>query len=177
MRLPDFIRLADEAPPLEFLLIGGFAVGVHGFTRPTFDVDFLVRHSDLAAWKSRLLRSGLRLDAERSAFAQFSQAAGQDGLDLMLVNDQTFDRMNSAAVTADFDGTQCRVVNLDHLLALKLHVLRLGLAHRTNKDAEDVEELIRRNRLPLDSQHYRDLFLTYGNPELYATFRRLVRDP
>lgn len=175
MKLPDFIRLAGNEPALGFLLIGGFAVAVHGYTRHTFDVDFLIRRSELAAWKAKLFGAGLMLFAERSAFAQFSQGEGQDGLDLMLVDDRTFERMKATAVSADFDGVTCRVVNLDNLLILKLHVLRQALPHRTGKDAGDVEELLRRNRVDLESDHYRMLFLTYGDQNLYDTFRRLLR--
>lgn len=177
LKLPDFAKLAQTGPELPFLLIGGFAVGVHGFTRPTFDVDFLIRRGDLEAWKQRLSAAGLTLFAERSAFAQFSQGENQDGLDLMLVDDDTFRQMHQAATTAGFDGVPCQVVSLDHLLVLKLHVLRQALPHRTGKDAWDVEELLRRNRIDLDTDHYRELFLTYGDANLYQTFRRLLRRP
>lgn len=164
VKLPDFIRLAGEPPPLKSLVIGGFAVGVHGFTRPTFDVDLLIRRPDLEAWKQRLSGAGLLLLSEQTAFAQFSPGEGEDGLDLMMVNEETFQRTDSAAVAVSFDGIAGRVVSLDHLLALKLHVLRQALPRRTGKDARDVEELLRRNRVPLDSDHYRNLVLRYGDP-------------
>ena len=175
MKLPEFIHLAQEAPALGFLLIGGYAVGVHGYTRPTFDVDFLARRSELAQWKRRLTGAGLSLFAERTAFAQFSQGGQFDGLDLMLVDDPTFERMLLSAVTTPFDDALAPVVSLDQLLMLKLHVLRQALPHRTGKDAEDVEMLLRRNQVPLENEHYRNLFLTYGNQLLYETFRRLLR--
>jgi hypothetical protein len=138
-------------------------------------VDFLVRRSALEPWKTKLTGAGLSLFAERSAFAQFSQGEGQDGLDLMLVDDHTFDLMAATAVTANFDGMESRVVSLDNLLILKLHVLQQALPHRTGKDAGDVEELLRRNRVALESDHYRNLFLTYGDQNLYDTFRRILR--
>jgi predicted nucleotidyltransferase len=93
----------------------------------------------------------------------------------MLVDDHTFDLMAATAVTANFDGMESRVVSLDNLLILKLHVLQQALPHRTGKDAGDVEELLRRNRVALESDHYRNLFLTYGDQNLYDTFRRLLR--
>ena len=39
----DFTKFADEAARrgLRFLLIGGYAVSAHGYSRKTFDVDFL----------------------------------------------------------------------------------------------------------------------------------------
>lgn len=175
MKIPDFIRLAQAAPALDFLVIGGYAVGVHGHTRATFDVDFMIYRADLPAWKARLSDVGLALYSERSAFAQFSQPGGGDGLDLMLVDDRTFRLMKSTALETDFDGAKTLVPSLDNLLALKLHVLRQALPHRTGKDAEDVEMLVRRNKLELESEHYRNLFLKYGDQKLYDTFRRILR--
>lgn len=175
MNLPQIIQLSQSPPPLGYLIIGGFAVAAHGFTRPTFDVDFLVRRDQLELWRSRLSTAGFVLVSERSAFAQFSLPDSQEGLDLMLVDNRTFDLMQAGAIAADFDGTQGWVVGLDHLLSLKLHVLRQALPHRTNRDAQDVEMLLRRHQIPLDSEHYRQLFLTYGSNELYEAFQRILR--
>ena len=175
MNLPQIIQLSQSAPPLGYLIIGGFAVAAHGFTRPTFDVDFLVRRDQLELWRSRLSTAGFVLVSERPAFAQFSLPDSQEGLDLMLVDNRTFDLMQAGAIAADFDGTQGWVVGLDHLLSLKLHVLRQALPHRTNRDAQDVEMLLRRHQIPLDSEHYRQLFLTYGSNELYEAFQRILR--
>ncbi|MEK7677168.1 MAG: hypothetical protein AAB676_15175 [Verrucomicrobiota bacterium] len=36
--LCDFVRIGCEPPPLQFLVIGGYAVAAHGHTRATFDV-------------------------------------------------------------------------------------------------------------------------------------------
>lgn len=162
---------------MPFLIIGGYAVGAHGHTRATFDVDFLVRSANRDEWFARLAAAGLKLFAQTKAFAQFSQAQAGDGLDLMFVDEATFDRMWQAAVMRDFGGTQARIPCLDHLLALKLHALKQSLAHRTAKDAEDVEILVRRNGLDLRDPRYQELFLKHGTRELYDTFLRILRHP
>ncbi len=118
MELADFIRLGHQDPPLQFLIIGGYAVAAHGHTRATFDVDFLVRHGQRAAWFERLRAADLKLFGETSTFAQFSQPGAGDGLDLMFVENSTFDRMWDAAEQRDFGGNRARVPCLDHLLAL-----------------------------------------------------------
>ncbi len=174
MDITDFIKLAQREPSLPFLIIGGYAVGAHGHTRPTFDVDFLVRQSDRDAWFQRILSMGMTLHGESRAFAQFNQP-DDDGLDLMFVNETTFGKMWPASETRTFETVEARVPCLDHLLALKLHVLRQELAHRTSKDADDVEVLLRRNKVNLSYTHYEQLFLKYGNREIYETFRRLLR--
>jgi hypothetical protein len=177
MELADFIQLACKEPPLRFLVIGGYAIAAHGHTRATFDVDFLVRRAERDAWVARLTAAGLKRFGETNAFAQFTQPQGGDGLDLMYVDEPTFDRMWQASEQRDFGGTSGRVPCLDHVLALKLHALKQAPPHRTSKDAEDVEMLIRRNGLNLSDPRYEQLFLKYGSQELYDTFVRLLRNP
>ena len=72
-------------------------------------------------------------------------------------------------------GATIRMVSLKHLLALKLHVLKQGKLHRFLDDLIDVVELVKVNELDLQSGEFRDLFLTYGNTELYDKVRRLVQ--
>ncbi len=175
MELTDFVRLGDQEPPLRFLIIGGYAVGAHGHTRATFDVDFLVRRMEHDRWFARLQNAGLKLFGETPAFAHFTQLLEGDGLDLMFVDDPTFEQFWQASEERDFGGSQARIPSLEHLLALKLHVLKQALPHRTSKDAEDVEILIRRNGINLSEPRYQQLFLKYGNREIYETIRRIVR--
>jgi hypothetical protein len=175
--LAQFIGLGNQEPPLRFLIIGGYAVAAHGHTRATFDVDFLVRRADRELWGARLTQSGLTLFGETRAFAQFTQGDQGDGLDLMFVQEATFESMWERSEERDFGGTLARVPSLDHLLALKLHALKQALPHRTSKDAEDVETLLRRNRIDLRQRQYEELFLKYGTRELYDTFLRLLREP
>lgn len=59
---------------------------------------------------------------------------------------------------------------------LKLHSLRYGLSHRTAKDAEDIEVLVRRNKVNIQDPRYEQLFLKYGTRELYETFLRILRE-
>lgn len=176
MELTDFIQFGNAQPSLRFLIIGGYAVAAHGHTRATFDVDFLVPRGDREAWLQRISAAGLVPIAASSTFLQFGQTAGGDSLDLMLVDDATFDQMWKASEERTFKHVCARIPCLDHLLALKLHALRQALPHRTSKDAEDVETLARRNHLNLNEPRYEALFLKYGSRELYDTFLRLLRN-
>jgi hypothetical protein len=175
MELADFVRLGQQDPPLRFLIIGGYAVAAHGYTRATFDVDFMVGQGERTAWLDRLAAAGLKRFGETTAFAQFNSPEAGDGLDLMFVEDSTLDRMWQASEERDFGGGRARVPCLDHLLALKLHALKQVLPHRTSKDAEDVEMLVRRHGLDLREPHYEQLFLKFGSRELYDTFLRILR--
>jgi hypothetical protein len=160
MNIDGFIELANRPPALRFLVIGGYAVAAHGHTRATFDVDFLALKEDRNAWTSKLTAAGLEKVSETNAFAQFSQKAG-DGLDLMFVDAQTFEQMWGVAQAREFNCRVARMPSLDHLLALKLHALKQKSPHRTSKDAEDVELLVRRNRLDISLPQYEQLFLKY----------------
>jgi len=71
-------------------------------------------------------------------------------------------------------GTTVRMVSLKHLLMLKLHVLKQEKIHRFLDDLIDVVELVKANRLDLQSDEYRDLFLKYGSSDLYDKIRRLA---
>jgi predicted nucleotidyltransferase len=46
----EFIRLLEEQQ-VEYLVVGGYAVGIHGFPRYTGDIDFFVAVSDRNAAK------------------------------------------------------------------------------------------------------------------------------
>jgi len=95
----------------------------------------------------------------------------------MFVEESTFDQFWNGSELRDFGGVQVRVPSLDHLLALKLHALKQGIAHRTSKDAEDVEMLVRRNHLNIKDPHYKEFFLKYGTREIYETILRILRAP
>lgn len=156
----DFIALGKQDPPLRFLVIGGYAVLVHGHSRFTNDFDMMVRRADSKAWMERIEAAGMRLFARTETFAQFSQSKGE-GLDLMFATDETFEEIWKSSIESSFDGSKARLPSLDHLLALKLHALKHTQPHRTAKDMEDVEVLVQRNDIPLDSERYRELFLKY----------------
>lgn len=176
MELADFIRLGQQEPSLPFLVIGGYAVAAHGYARATFDVDFLVRRQQRDAWFMRLETADLKVFGESTAFVQFNQRETGEGLDLMMVEESTFDRMWRASEERDFGGIPARIPCLDHLLALKLHALKQAASHRTAKDADDVEMLVRRHGLNLRDPRYEQLFCKYGSREIYQTFLRLWRD-
>jgi len=173
----DYLEITRQKPLLRFMIIGGYAVAAHGHSRATFDIDLLAASEDREEWRKRLLNRGLKLISETSAFAQFSPGDQSTGLDLMFVAKDTFDQFWAASEPREFGTSTAQVPSLDHLLALKLHVLKQGLEHRTFKDAEDVEMLARRNKLNLDEERYEKLFLKYGTREIYETIKRVLRQP
>jgi hypothetical protein len=86
-----FLALNEAGVP--FLVIGGHAVVLHGRLRNTFDLDLLIADSTLATARSALTNLGYRTYFETDAFLQLQAPENFPPLDLMVVDDQTFDRL------------------------------------------------------------------------------------
>lgn len=173
----ELVKVCADDPSLPFLVIGGHAVIAHGYPRLTHDLDFLVRKSQRDLWRIKVLRLGFHVFEERASFIQFSRSAGMPDWDLMLVNDLTFEKMWAESITIDFAGTGARMVALDHLIALKLHVLKQNLPHRALRDLDDVINLVLKNGLDIRTERYRTLFLKYGDQLTYDRVLRATGAP
>lgn len=163
---------------LAYLLIGGHAVNAYCEPRATLDVDLLVRKADADRWRTLLDGEGFRLLRDAENFLQFSPPYGiRFRLDLMLVNDATFGKLEAAARQVSCLGVQTLVPSAQHLIALKVHALRHGPPQRRNRDWLDVENLVRATQLSPRGDELRELFRRQGTPELYAEFlKRCAHD-
>jgi hypothetical protein len=174
MTLPELLAAVAQEESLRFLLIGGHAVMAHGYVRTTFDVDFLIHHDQFEKWLESLTNLNYRLERQEGAFALFSSSSGGDNLDLMMVNGATFEGMWQGALQKKIAEQNVRIPSLDHLLALKLHVLKQNQGHRAVKDLDDVIQLVLVNRLDVGDEHYKRLFSKYGTTQLNEQVRRAV---
>ena len=68
------MRLARLLGPDECVLIGGLAVGVHGYVRATDDLDFISRPS-LAETRERLRKAGIETRLLRGDVSTADSAA------------------------------------------------------------------------------------------------------
>ena len=119
MEILRTILLYVEGKGMPFVVIGGHAVNVYGVSRQTGDLDLLVRLTDKANW----LQLMGKLDYERGQnddrFARFrSSSLAAWPIDLMFVDDQTFDKISSQATEAQFGPTLARVASARHLATL-----------------------------------------------------------
>jgi hypothetical protein len=123
-RRPDLaaaaVRLAGLLGPDECVLIGGLAVGVHGYVRATDDLDFISRPS-LAVTRERLRKAGIETRLRRGDILDggFSCLEGEiDGVPFDVLPPLVpiaWDR----ALPLDIGGGSLKVVDLDGLLQLK----------------------------------------------------------
>ena len=175
MTTPEIIGTITKNPDLAFLIVGGHAVIAHGYPRNTVDLDFLIRKTDRAAWVDELLKLGYEARHEHDNFIQFASKRGLIDVDLMLVNDTTFAAMQAAAKPTEFGGVSAKVPSLEHLIALKLHVLKQELRHRMLGDLDDVINLILANQVDIRSEKWRQLFEKYGSLAFYDQVLNAIR--
>lgn len=168
---------AAHAAGLDFLLIGGHAVNVHGFIRTTTDFDFLLAGRDLRAWSEILAAADYRLIAPERAIQAFAQFEPRDpgGLrvDLMLVDDETFTKLHSGSSWLEFGRRRVRVIGVLHLIALKLHALQSPHRVAAGVDYLDVLQLIRLKQIDIAGAEFEQMLDRYASPVIR---QRLQRD-
>ncbi len=137
----EFLKLLNDAD-VRYLLIGGYAVGYHGYPRTTADMDVWVAISSdnahrLVGVLQQFGMSGTNLSPnmfmERGKIIRMGLPpmrieilTGIDGVD--------FDECYEARVTATIDGLPVKLISRSHLRANKR-------ASGRHKDLDDLEHL------------------------------------
>ena len=154
---------------LRFLVIGGHAVNAYAPPRATLDVDLMVRAADRSVWQRLAEAEGYRLLNDGVSFIQFSPPYGVPfRLDLMLVNDATFDAISSGAKATPCLGVTVQVPSVLNLIALKVHAIRFGPDERKGKDWLDIKNLLKSAAIPPASPELKAVFDKHGSAGLYA---------
>ena len=184
LRLHHVVKIVEAlaenaaAAKMEFLVIGGNAVNAYGYDRVTSDLDLLVRKADRRAWDTLILRLDFRPHQITMSFHMYNpKVSGQRPVDLMLVDDPTFEKMRARAVEWELDGAKVHIPALPHLIAMKLHALRSGAEHRRARDLSDVATLIQMHKLDLATPEYAEIVERYATPEIVAAIRVLLAGP
>ena len=137
----DFLS-ALEAHGVEYMLVGGIALGVHGHVRYTKDLDVWFRGTEANAQKliAALRSFGFHdLNAEPAAFCRprAMLVLGQEPNAIELINfadGVEFDACYPRRIVVPLDGVQVAVIGLDDLRKNKQAVGRL-------QDLADLEQL------------------------------------
>lgn len=159
-------KIADESN-LSFLVIGGHAVNAYGYSRFTKDLDILVCKANREDWINSLTNVGLRLERDGGNFLQMSPGKFNWPLDLMLVPEETFLSMHKDSKLMKLGEHTLRIPSLEHLFALKFHVLKQEIPGRGFKDFMDILSLAQCNAVDLHSDTIRGLCEKYGNVKIY----------
>ena len=152
---PDDLLLALRKAQVDFIVIGGVAVGVHGFVRATKDLDVvpspdpenLVRlarvlrdieaqHVGVGDFAPEEFPHDPTDPAQLAEGANFRLDTAHGPLDIMqwvagIDADLAYDELTSQALTIPFRDTRIRVCGMAHLQAMK----------RTAARPQDLEDL------------------------------------
>lgn len=160
MKIAELLQsLADKQ--VQYVLVGGLAVQLHGFLRATFDIDLvlamddenLVRFIDVA--KSYGLKPGIPvpIDSLRNAdqidqwhrekgMLAFSLRESQTGggiVDVLVRPDVTFEKLSVNAVEGSLFGRHVPIASIEDLLAMK----RIANRPKDRLDIEALEKILR----------------------------------
>jgi len=155
-----------------FIVIGGHAVVLLGHFRNTFDLDLLLPESHLEIARDAFSLLGYHQYFETNAFLQLTAPAGLPPLDLMVVDQTTFERLSRFTEKRTLDGEQIRVPNAVHLVALKLHATRDLTRRRSEIDWEDIVGVLRAANQNVDDLQFRAIVERYGGPGAFHEIKR-----
>ena len=139
----DFIN-AFENNRVEYVLVGGLAVVLHGYNRTTGDMDILVRPS--SENYNKMLRAFHEFGLPESFIKEVDFLNPEDkdvftfgrpplAIDVMTkMKGVTFDEVFDESQMMKIEGLNIRVVHLNHLIAAKK-------ASGRYKDLDDIENL------------------------------------
>lgn len=135
------------------LLVGGMAVGAHGYPRPTKDIDFFVGEEAFEHHGSIVtLRSGLPI------------AIGDIGVDP--VSPDSKERRVLSKFFKKTSGKDVPIMPIEGLVYMKVKAGRY-------RDLGDVVELLKAGKIERDS--IRAFLLKVGEPSLSFTFENLIK--
>ena len=161
-------RLAAEG--ISYALVGGMALGEHGYVRMTEDVDLLLTGAGLTRFRERLVGQGY-VGTDSGATRSFRDADSGVHIVVLVTGEFPGDgKPKSVAfpdpddVTTDVDGL--RVLVLPKLIELKL-ASGMSAPHRL-RDLADVQEIIKARHLDED-------FATELDPSVRSTYLDLLR--
>jgi len=176
MDMRQFLAAASERGE-DFIVCGGYAVNAYHVIRKTGDIDLVVRARDASAWKEFLSAPGYTVYHETSSFVQFEPPTATSWpVDLMLVDDRTFDLMRAEARQFRFGGTTCWIPSIRHLIAMKLHALKQTGKRRLRKDAIDIVDLAEKNGIDLRGEEFRQQCERFADRAIYDRILRYAGD-
>lgn len=121
--LKALIRALDEHGADYLLMIGGYALFVHGYYRSTVDIDVLVPATEDSGRKVRdalMVLPDQAIDPAWFEEGENIRVADEFIVDIMLnAGGETYDTLEQHAETIDLEGLQIRTINLQGLLLTK----------------------------------------------------------
>jgi len=161
-------RILDEMK-IPFAIAGAMAANAHGHKRTTSDVDILIRREDLVRFKSKHIGLGWMDKFEGSK--NFKDTITSVNVDTLIVGDYPGDGLPKPVAFPAPEDVSFRnddgipFITLETLLELKI-ACGSTVSHRP-RDLDDVIQLIRVNRLPLEFAQKLNPFVVGKYQELW----------
>ena len=161
-------RILDEMK-IPFAIAGAMAANAHGHKRTTADVDILIRREDLVRFKSKHIGLGWMDKFEGSK--NFKDTITSVNVDTLIVGDYPGDGLPKPVAFPAPEDVSFRnddgipFITLETLLELKI-ACGTTVSHRP-RDLDDVIQLIRVNRLPLEFAQKLNPFVVGKYQELW----------
>lgn len=150
--LNDIVRRLSEEQ-IDYAIIGGMALALHGFIRPTEDVDLLMNPQGLERFHTELVGRGY-VPIFPGARKHFRNTETGVKVEVITTGEYPGDGKPKPVVFPEprdvaINVGEYRVVKLESLIELKL-ASGLTAEHRKLRDLADVQQLIEVLHLPLD---------------------------
>jgi hypothetical protein len=151
--------LFDEQ--VQYVLVGGLAVQLHGFLRSTFDIDLVLAMDDANLVRFITVAKGfglvpaipvaidsLRNDAQIEqwyrekgmlAFSLREPQVGGSVVDVLVRPDVPFETLNANAIAGDLFGRKVRIASIEDLLVMK----RISNRPKDQIDIMALEKILR----------------------------------
>lgn len=137
----EFIKLL-ESNQVQYLIVGGYAVGIYGFPRYTGDIDFFVavredNAAKLLAVFDQFGFGGIGLKVDDFLQENFVIEIGREPQKIQVltgIDGVSFEECYNRRLVVDYDGQKMKYIGLDDLLKNKR-------ASGRAKDLIDVQEL------------------------------------
>lgn len=137
----------------DYLLIGGYALFMHGYHRATTDIDVLVPATRVAGERTKsalmVLPDQAAKDIDPTWFEEGENIRVADDfvVDIMLnACGETYETLKQYAETIDLDGLPIRTINLEGLLRTK----------QTMRDKDVADRIVLERALKMLSEHQPD---------------------
>lgn len=142
----DFLKLCN-AFDVEYLVVGGYAVSIHGYPRSTKDLDICIKISESNAEKMvEVMRAfgfeALGLKKEDFLRNDFITQLGHEPIRIDVINDLhgvNFDDALKNRKVVEYDGVEVNFIGYNELLKVKALVGR-------PQDIADIQKLQARNK-------------------------------
>ena len=178
-RTIENFHLTAKSLGLNYLIIGGFAASYWGKPRFTADIDYVILDSSFEDFKKVLDKINYILIFlhPKGSFAHFAPKESSGfRIDLMIVENETWNKLFESAANADFGGSEpYPVVSSEHLIAMKLHSAKQVDRKEYLKDLNDISEIMLEQNISFEDLEHSGIIQKHGTEKTINELKKLIK--